>query len=437
MNQNDIDTRREYRKKRRIRNQVISYSVLVVLLACIVFGSIEGVGLITKKLNAKAAAQEIVKEQIPEDTAAEAPTTDPVVPEVVEETTDPLVAFVDDCISQMTLEDKVAGLFLVSPESITGVTAATTAGSGTQEALTKYAVGGFVYTKKNIVNGDQLKEMLANTVAMSKYPMFYTVYEEGGDVTSLAAAGLDVKTFDSMYKIGATADTANAYNLGNTIGLYLKDYGFNLDLAPVTDIVTSVDTSFMKERSFGSDPTVVGAMVSSCVQGFTDAGISSCLKHFPGQGNATEDTTNAYSVLDLSYKELQEKELIPFVEGIKAGAEFVMMSHVTVPQITGDSTPSSLSKAMITDVLRGDLGFDGVVITDALNKKAITDYYTTDQAAVMAIQAGADMIMLPDDFATAYQAILTAVQNGTITEDRINESLHRIYMVKYKNYLDK
>ena len=437
MNQNDIDTRREYRKKRRIRNQVISYSVLVVLLACIVFGSIEGVGLITKKLNAKAAAQEIVKEQIPEDTAAEAPTTDPVVPEVVEETTDPLVAFVDDCISQMTLEDKVAGLFLVSPESITGVTAATTAGSGTQEALTKYAVGGFVYTKKNIVNGDQLKEMLANTVAMSKYPMFYTVYEEGGDVTSLASAGLDVKTFDSMYKIGATADTANAYNLGNTIGLYLKDYGFNLDLAPVTDIVTSVDTSFMKERSFGSDPTVVGAMVSSCVQGFTDAGISSCLKHFPGQGNATEDTTNAYSVLDLSYKELQEKELIPFVEGIKAGAEFVMMSHVTVPQITGDSTPSSLSKAMITDVLRGDLGFDGVVITDALNKKAITDYYTTDQAAVMAIQAGADMIMLPDDFATAYQAILTAVQNGTITEDRINESLHRIYMVKYKNYLDK
>ena len=437
MNQKDIDTRREYRKKRRIRNQVISYSVLVVLLACIVFGSIEGVGLITKKLNAKAAAQEIVKEQIPEDTAAEAPTTDPVVPEVVEETTDPLVAFVDDCISQMTLEDKVAGLFLVSPESITGVTAATTAGSGTQEALTKYAVGGFVYTKKNIVNGDQLKEMLANTVAMSKYPMFYTVYEEGGDVTSLAAAGLDVKTFDSMYKIGATADTANAYNLGNTIGLYLKDYGFNLDLAPVTDIVTSVDTSFMKERSFGSDPTVVGAMVSSCVQGFTDAGISSCLKHFPGQGNATEDTTNAYSVLDLSYKELQEKELIPFVEGIKAGAEFVMMSHVTVPQITGDSTPSSLSKAMITDVLRGDLGFDGVVITDALNKKAITDYYTTDQAAVMAIQAGADMIMLPDDFATAYQAILTAVQNGTITEDRINESLHRIYMVKYKNYLDK
>jgi len=437
MNQKDIDTRREYRKKRRIRNQVISYSVLVVLLACIVFGSIEGVGLITKKLNAKAAAQEIVKEQIPEDTAAEAPTTDPVVPEVVEETTDPLVAFVDDCISQMTLEDKVAGLFLVSPESITGVTAATTAGSGTQEALTKYAVGGFVYTKKNIVNGDQLKEMLANTVAMSKYPMFYTVYEEGGDVTSLASAGLDVKTFDSMYKIGATADTANAYNLGNTIGLYLKDYGFNLDLAPVTDIVTSVDTSFMKERSFGSDPTVVGAMVSSCVQGFTDAGISSCLKHFPGQGNATEDTTNAYSVLDLSYKELQEKELIPFVEGIKAGAEFVMMSHVTVPQITGDSTPSSLSKAMITDVLRGDLGFDGVVITDALNKKAITDYYTTDQAAVMAIQAGADMIMLPDDFATAYQAILTAVQNGTITEDRINESLHRIYMVKYKNYLDK
>jgi beta-N-acetylhexosaminidase len=238
-----------------------------------------------------------------------------------------------------------------------------------------------------------------------------------------------------MYEIGATTDTANAYNVGNTIGAYLKEYGFNLDLAPVTDIVTTLESSFMGKRSYGADATVVAAMVSSEVQGLTDAGISSCLKHFPGQGNASVDPATAYSVVDRSYDEMMALEFIPFIEGIEAGAEFVMMSHVAAPQIVGDSTPCSLSKVMITDVLRGDLGFDGIVITDAMNKIAITEYYTTEEAVVNAVEAGADMILLPDNFEVAYQALLSAVQNGTITEDRINESLKRIYKVKYKDYL--
>lgn len=436
MEEQNYDDKREARRKKRIKAQIISYTVLVCILSVIVIGAWQGVRLITNAFDKQESvpiqeevATEDVSEPVPEEEIQEE------VEEVVEEV-DPIEPFIDELLAQMPLEDRVAGLFLVSPESITGVSKVVAAGSGTQEALSKYAVAGFVYTKSNIQNAAQFQEMIANTKTMSKYPLFYSVYEEGGDVTSLKAAGLDVAGFDSMWDIGSTNDTANAYQLGSTIGSYLKEYGINLDLAPVADIVTDATTSFMKERSFGSDPTIVSAMVSSAVQGFMETGISTCLKHFPGQGLTESDTSAGYSVIDRSYDELKSLELLPFQEGIRAGSEFIMMSHVTLPQISGDSIPASLSDVMIQTILRTDLGFQGVVITDALNKKAITEYYTTEEAVVMAIKAGADILLLPDDFEAAYTGLLTAVQNGEITEERINESLRRIYRVKYKDFME-
>ena len=440
MDQQQFDEKRETRRKRRIRSQMISYAVLICMLSIIVIGAWQGVRFISNAFDSKQNSKEI-EELATEETNTEvevpnAEIAEEVPEQVVEEVADPLDVFIDELLLQMPLEDRVAGLFLVSPESITGVSKAVTAGSGTQEALTKYAVGGFLYTKNNIQNADQFKEMISNTTNMSKYPMFFAVYEEGGDVTSLKAAGLDVPGFDSMLDIGKTNDTANATNLGTSIGSYLKEYGINLDLAPVADIVTDPAQSFMKERSFGADATIVSAMVSSVVQGFQSAGVSVCLKHFPGQGLATTDTSAGASVLDRSYEDMKALELLPFQEGIRAGAEFVMMSHIAVPQITGDSAPASLSQVMIQNVLRTDLGFSGVVVTDALNKKAITDYYTPDAAAVAAIQAGADLLLLPENFETAYQGVLTAVNNGELTEERINESLRRIYRIKYQDYLE-
>ena len=127
---------------------------------------------------------------------------------------------------------------------------------------------------------------------------------------------------------------------------------------------------------------------------------------------------------------------MPFAVGIEAGADFVMVSHATVPALDGDNVPSSLSGKVITDTLRGELGFEGVVITDALDMTAITEYYTSEEAAVMALEAGADMLLMPEDFEAAYNAVLAAVQDGAISEERINESLNRIYRVKCAGKLD-
>ena len=132
-------------------------------------------------------------------------------------------------------------------------------------------------------------------------------------------------------------------------------------------------------------------------------------------------------------EDFETTDFLSFQAGIDAGADFVMVSHLSVPNITGDNTPASLSAKMITDILRGELGFNGVVITDAMDMKAVTEYYTADEAAVKALQAGADMILMPEDFETAYQGVLDAVNNGTLSEERINESLQRIYRVKYSD----
>ncbi len=277
--------------------------------------------------------------------------------------------------------------------------------------------------------------MLANTVLFSKYPLFLAVDEEGGKVSRVADSGIEVEKVGTMAEIGATGDPQNAYHAGTTIGAYLKRLGFNLDFAPVADVLTNGDNQTIGDRAFGTDGAVVAQMASSFVTGLEEGGVSSCLKHFPGLGDTTEDTHDGMVVTERTKEEFQAVEFPVFQAGIDAGADFVMVSHVSVPGLTGDNTPASLSPAVI-GILRNDLGFDGIIITDALNMTAITDYYTADEAAVKAIQSGADMLLMPESFETAYNGLLQAVENGTISEERINESLRRIYRVKYADRME-
>ena len=232
-----------------------------------------------------------------------------------------------------------------------------------------------------------------------------------------------------MADIGASGDTQQAYEAGNTIGAYLAKLGLNLDFAPVADVLTNADNETIGSRSFGSDANVVASMVPSLVEGLEANQVSACLKHFPGLGDTAEDTHDGMAVTERTLEEFQSAEFPAFKAGIDAGADFVMVSHVSAPSLAGDNTPASLSKDVV-GMLRNELEFDGVIITDALNMKAITDYYTADEAAVKAIQAGVDMLLMPENFETAYNGVLQAVQDGTISEERINESLRRIYRIK-------
>lgn len=433
----DEDDRRVYRHRRRIRNQIISYSVVLVVLAAIVAGGVVAGMKISSHVQAKKEAEALAAQQAEEEAQA---ASEIVIdtPETItdEPEEDYLGEVVEAYISEMPIEDKVAGLFVVTPESITGVSAAVQAGNGTQEALNQYAVGGLIYFDKNISDKEQITEMLSNTTTMSKYPVFLAVDEEGGSVSRVANSDVEVIQVDDMATIGATGDTAQAYESGVTIGAYLKEIGFNVDFAPVADVVPEGGNDVLDDRSFGSDPLAVGDMVANMVEGIEGTGVSSCLKHFPGIGSAEEDTHDGRAETTKTLDEMRQTDFVPFQAGIEAGADFVMVSHVTASAVDEDGLPSSLSKTIMTDVLRDELGFEGVIITDALNMTAITDYYTPEEAAVKAIEAGADMLLMPEDFNKAYDALLAAVQDGTISEERINESLRRIYRIKCADKLE-
>lgn len=432
----EID-RREYRHKRRVRNQIIAYTVLAVFLIVLIAGGIIGVSSIMKSVNDKKQAEELQKQldelsQMQEEQAVvEAPSESA---EPIEEI-DYLDEIVNASIAEMPLEDKVAGLFMITPEALTDMTTVVRAGDTTREKLSERAVGGLIYFSQNIEDAEQLKEMLANTRSSSKYPILLAVDEEGGTVSRVAQSGL-AENVGSMSEIGSTGDAAKAQEAGVSVGSYLSEFGFNMDFAPVADVVEEGNT-VIGERSFGSDTNLVASMVSAWVEGLQSTGVSACLKHFPGLGDTTEDTHEGMAATEKTLEDFTSRDFPVYQAGIEAGVDFVMVSHLSAPNVTGDNTPASLSEKMITEILRGQLGYEGVVITDAMNMTAITDYYTADEAAVKALQAGADMILMPEDYETAYNGVLEAVNNGTLTEERINESLRRIFRVKRKDKVEQ
>ena len=439
------EDKREFRRKRRVRNQILAYVSLVLILLVVTVGGFlalkAGSAAIAKKQQQKLEEEALAQATEEMTQASEAEPEPETVSEeettTVEEYTDEelLDEIVDACIMEMSLEDKVAGLFIVTPEALTGVSKAVKAGDGTKEALEKYPVGGLIYFKQNIQSKEQITEMLANTVSMSKYPVFLAVDEEGAGVARVADA-LGLKKADSAAEIGESGDANNAYNTYKEIGTYLTEYGFNLNFAPVADVLTDPDNDAIGERSFGSDPAVVSSMVASSVTALEEVGVTACMKHFPGQGDANGDTHEGLASSDRTLEEIKATELQPFVAGMEAGAQMIMVGHFTVPAIDEDNTPASLSKKVITDLLREEMGYNGVVITDALNMSAISEYYDSAQACIMAFKAGADMVLMPEDFEAADEGVLAAVKDGTISEARINDSLRRVYRIKYKSTID-
>ena len=430
--------RKIYRHKRRVRTQIISYIVITIIFAGLIAGGIIGVRKIVDIINDKKQAEELEKqlEEISnaEDgqQAVEAP-SEGLEPEPEEET-DWLEVMVEESIAGMTLEDKVAGLFFITPEALTGMDTVTQAGDTTRDKLGEQPVGGLIYSSKNMLDEAQLKEMLQNTKSYSKSAIFLGVEEEGGSISPVAESGL-AENVGKMADIGASADASAAQNAGDTIGSYLAGYGFNVNFAPVADVMAEGNT-LIGDRAFGTDQGQVSSMVSAFVEGSQAAGVSTCLKYFPGLGDVTGNASEGMITSDKAIESFMERDFPAYQSGISAGADFVMVSHLSLPNVTGDNTPSSLSGKMVTEILRQQLGFTGIIITDAMNVAAITEYYTADEAAVKALQAGADMIFMPEDYTTAYTGVLEAVQSGSLTEEQINESLRRIFRVKLRDRLE-
>ena len=442
-NQQNEAEKREARRKRRVRNQVMAYVTVAIFIFALAFGIVWGVQVLTKESKKQEQAQKEQVEQMlgPEESLRETESvseSDLVQePETVPELTpqQKLDELVNAGIEVMPLEDKVAGLFVVTPESITGVSTAVKAGEGTKTALTEHSVGGIIYSNKNIQSEAQIKEMIDNTVLYANYPLFIAIEDEGGKISPLAEKGLVTKQNNAKGVADAGTEGAG-YEVATAIGMYLSDYGFNLNFAPVADL-NSVENSVMKDRAYGVDAQATAAYVAESVKGMQEQGVSACLKHFPGLGATTQNPDNGLSATARTAEEFRAGELTVFKAGIDAGVDMIMVSHMAAPALAGDNTPCSMSSAVVTDILRNELGYDGVIITDAMSLKAISDYYGADEAAVMALKAGCDMILMPEDYEKAYNGVLEAVQNGVISEERIDDALRRVYRIKYADRIQE
>ncbi len=340
-------------------------------------------------------------------------------------------------LASMSLEEKVAQLFLITPETLTGAGSVTQAGEATKAALAQYPVGGLIYFQGNIVSEPQVTEMVKKQQQFSQerigLPLLVSVDEEGGQVTRVAScANIDVPEFEDNAQIGASGDASRAYASGDAIGAYLSRMGFNLDFAPVGDTLTNPDNTVVKRRSYGSDPQAVAEMAAQNLKGLESHRVYGCIKHFPGHGATLGDTHNGYAYTDKTWEELENSDVIPFKRCMAEGISFVMVGHISLPQATGDDVPASCSQAVIQDYLRGGLGYDGIVLTDALNMGAVVEQYTSAQAAVKAFLAGSDMLLMPADFRSAYQGMLDALAQGAITEERLDASVMRILKVKMR-----
>lgn len=347
----------------------------------------------------------------------------------VSETADELMEKkIENILADMTLEEKVAQMFIIAPEAIDGTT---------KEVIDKYPVGGFVYFAQNIESTEQVKSMIDQQQEYSMerigLPLFISIDEEGGQVARIANdSTIRVEQFPNLSEIGASLNMEEVKRLGQEIGSYLFDLGFNLDYAPVADVLTNAENTVVKNRSFGSDAAIVSEMVLAELEQMEQQGIYGCLKHFPGHGATAEDSHEGFAYTDRTLEELQENEFLPFIAGIEKGVSFIMMGHISAPKVTGDNVPSSLSEIMVTDILRDRLGYEGIIITDAMNMGAISKQYDAGTAAVKAVKAGVDVILMPQEFEPAYAAVLASVAQSDISQERIDESIKRIIGKKIK-----
>lgn len=344
-------------------------------------------------------------------------------------------------ISKMTIREKVGQMFFVRPEALdTSIHWSEYAElpdyklqqvNKTMLAVNKdYPIGGMILYAHNIVDEDQLSEFIADIRELNGSPLL-AIDEEGGRVARIANNGnFDVPKYESMAAIAKSGDPDKAYKAAFTIGSYVKKYGFDIDYAPVADVNTNPENIIIGERAFSNDPETAAEFVVSYLNGLDSAGVIGTLKHFPGHGDVKTDTHSGYAETNKTWKEMLKCEMIPFKAGIKAGAQMIMTAHIAAPKITGNDLPATLSPVILQEKLRGELGFKGIIVTDAMDMGAITTQFGNAEAAIKSIQAGVDVVLCSREFTQVFDAVVKAVEKGEIKVSRIDESVKRILALK-------
>ena len=344
-------------------------------------------------------------------------------------------------LDKMTLKEKIGQMFYVRLESLdTTIHWKTYAdlqenpmhdlNKTIRDVNAKYPIGGLILYAWNIKDKPQLAKLISDIRALNGKPLL-CIDEEGGRIARIAKnENFDVEVIGPMADIGKTGDPKNAYHAGNVIGTYLTKYGFDIDFAPVADVNTNPDNIIIGDRAFSDKPEVAAPMVVSYLQGLKDAGVTGCVKHFPGHGDTKTDTHFGYASTQKTWAEMLQCEMVTFKAGIDWGCQLIMTAHIGTPNVTGSDVPATMSSVILQDKLRGELGYQNIIITDGMEMGAITTQYSSEEAAVNSIKAGVDIVLGPKNFVPAFEAVLKAVEEGTITEERINQSVRRILKMK-------
>lgn len=438
----------------KLKKYGISTGDMVIFVAVIVLSAgILAVALGTKHLsrtepellssvsgNAAQSPPEAVSTENEEATAAEEETAEETAPEATEAEQAAASPVVEQRLSEMTLEEKIYQLFIVTPEVLVSnaVPSVTETGDTTRSALREKPVGGLIYFSQNLESGEQTSLMISGVqdcmAENGSVGLWIAVDEEGGKIARVADK-LGTTSYSPMAVYGAAQDIAEIEEIGADIAEDIAQFGFNLDFAPVADVDIDPDNE-LGDRIFSDDPQVVSAMAGAMVKGLQSTGrVSATLKHFPGLGAENGNThDDAAAYIDRTLDELRTQEFVGFQGGIDAGADFVMVGH-QIMSCAGDDLPADLSPVVVTDWLRDELGFEGIIITDAHNMNTISGTYSAGTAAKMAVEAGVDIVLMPTDLEAAFAELKSAAESDPAFEERINESVKRILSVKEKHGL--
>lgn len=338
-------------------------------------------------------------------------------------------------MGKMTLKEKVCQMFILRPEAL-GYNADVAGSEVTklsrpmEDFFREYPAGGLCLYAKNIITPDQTLKFTSDLHSLRPRPLL-CIDEEGGRVARIANNDrFGLTKFESMTALAAANDEETVYEASHYIGSYVSEYGFDVDFAPVADVNTNPENIVIGPRAFSDNPQVAAVMVVAYLRGLWSSGVTGCIKHFPGHGDTKNDTHTGYAASQKTWNEMLDCEMIPFKAGIAAGTDLIMTAHIAAPNVTGSDVPSTMSSVILQEKLRGELGYKGIIVTDALEMGAITEKYTSAESAIETVKAGADIVLLPTDYVQAVNGIINAVKGGVIDEKRIDESVYRILSLK-------
>jgi beta-N-acetylhexosaminidase len=338
--------------------------------------------------------------------------------------------FLVDKISKMSLQNKLGQMIMIDYRDTLEMTV------DLEKVLTTYSPGGFIVFKSNVGDLKQTRKLLSDIKEMGDISPIISVDQEGGRVQRLKES-VGIETIPPMGEIGKTKSPEEVFLLGKKMGEELKSIGVDMDMAPVLDVLSNPE-NVIGDRAFGTDPERVKSLALSLANGLKESNVIAVGKHFPGHGDTFKDSHVDLPIVQKNLEELKALELIPFIEAIKKNIPGIMVGHLAVPKITGDNSPASISRVLVTELLRDKLGYDGLVMPDSLKMKALSNYFTESEIYLRCVNSGNDMLLMPQNINVAYDTLYEAVNEGKITEDRVNAAVYRILSLKFDyGFFDK